>query len=129
MIEEMISHREPYWVISPAFVLLKVEKSDISWAGKSFKSDNVTYLVTTSWTVEGKRYQLESVATGWISRGDDDVDELVHSWTTDEPDETYSEIMTFVGRSITESLRKEPTIEEIGRELEEEGMLLLEPKV
>jgi hypothetical protein len=128
IINEMISQKEPHWVISPDFVLLKVEKNNIDWAGESFQADNLTHRVKTTWTVKGKRCELESVAKGWITYGDSCVEEFDDEWLSDEPDDPYvAEFMEFVGKTIAKSFREEPEIEEIKEALEEEGLLPLQP--
>jgi hypothetical protein len=123
MIDAMVTRKAPFCAISPDFALRAIEKNDISWAGKSFRADEeVTHRVKNIWEIRGERYELASVAEGFISWGDEDVEDFRNSWLTSRPGSPYREIAEFVGKLVAESFREELTCEAIKGALKAEGL-------
>lgn len=104
-IKDIRMHKAPFLKISAEFILLNVETTDLDWAGESFSGDDVTNIVITTWKISDKIYEFKSVAEGWISHGDSDIEKYSCEWITEKPDTEYIGIIELIGKYIAKSMR------------------------
>lgn len=105
MANEIKIIKDPFYKIKEDCIILNVETNDISQLGNTFRSDDFTYTVKSTWQIKSKIHELLSVTEGWMSHGDSEITTEKMKWITKKPNKAYSKIAEYIAKKMSKSYR------------------------